>query len=325
MTRRGYVAGALAALVLLVVPLGLVPFVLAPLQDDEPRVADQPRPPVGDPAVAASMACTEPAGPATEVPLDVVAARMCATDNGLSQWYGPQDSLHADLAPLVDLLGTLEPMPESTPAKRYFCSDDGGYGFDLRLALASGETVSVPGDTGGCSTVRIGGEDVVGSDEVLALFLESLVRQRAVTEPAGDLEQLPLGCGSDTTFKEHVVSRIGDPGDLVAAVSCSRPDGDDDVPPWKEPVPVPTTDVRALTADMRRNTRADLGWNDGACADQPWVDQDLVGQTRWGDVVVIRGVCDTYLLSDITTVLPEDQEFWYPSPTAQRILDGLRR
>lgn len=325
MTRRGYVAGALAALVLLVVPLGLVPFVLAPLDAEAPAAAEQPRPPpVGDPAVAATMSCADDADPATEVPSDVVAARMCATENGLASWYAPQDGLHADLAPLVELLGALEPVPESTPEDRYFCTDDGGVGFDLRLALASGETVSVPGDTGGCSTVRIGGEDVVGSDEVLALFLESLAQQRAGTEPASDLEQPPLGCGSDTTFEDHVVSRIGDARDLVSAVSCSRPEGDD-VPPWKEPVPVPDADVRDLTADMRRNTRTDLGWNDGACDDRPVVWQDLVGQTRWGDVVVVRGVCDTYLISDVSSVAPEDQEFWYPSPEAQRILDGLRR
>ncbi|MDR7251640.1 hypothetical protein J2X46_000612 [Nocardioides sp. BE266] len=325
MTRRGYVAVALAALVLLVVPLGLAPFVAgveepAPAQDRAPRTI------AGDQAVAASMACTDPADPAREVPTDVVAARLCPTENGLVRWYAPQDGLHADLAPLLELLVTLDPMPESTPEGRYICPQDGGWGFDLRLALASGETVSISGDTGGCSTVRIGGEDVVGSDEVLATFLSGITDQRAASKPASDLASLPLGCGSDTTFKDHVLSRIGDPRELVRAVSCWRPDSKDDVAPWIGPTPVPDHWVAVLADDMRRHSRADLGWN-GAdpCVGEPWTSHDLVGQTRWGDVVAIRGVCDTYLLSDVNTGAPEDQEFWYPSQRAQRILDRLRR
>ena len=157
------------------------------------------------------------------------------------------------------------------------------------------------------------------------MFLDGIADQRTMSEPPARLKALALGCGSDTTFKDHVLSRIGDPWDLVAAVSCWRPAGEDDVPPWADPIPVPEADVALLTDDMSGHTRTDLGWNNDACRDQPVVWQDLVGQTRWGDVVAIRGVCDTYLLSDISAVAPEDQEFWYPSPAARRILDDLRR
>jgi hypothetical protein len=326
MGRRGYVAGAMAALVLLVVPLGLVPFVLAPLSADEAQPTSRIDSVAGDPTVAAAMTCSEPADPAHDAPTEVVAARMCATDNGLARWYAPQDGLYADLRPLVELLGSLEPMPESTSEGRYFCPQDGGWGFDLRLALASGETVSVPGDTGGCSTVRIGDEDVVGSDEVLQLFLDGIAEQRTTSEPPALLDELALGCGSDTTFKEHVLSRIGDPRELVRAVSCSRRPGRvGDVGPWRDPVDAAADQVATLASDMRGHTRVDLGFDKDPCADQRWVDQDLVGQTRWGDVVVVRGVCDTYLLSDVSTVAPEDQEFWYPWLEAQRILEHLRR
>jgi hypothetical protein len=279
----------------------------------------------GDADVAAAMSCADPASPAAEVPTRVVAARMCATDEGVMPWYAPQDSLYADLAPLVGLLGGLEPAPGSTDTERYFCTSDGGYAFDLRLALASGEVVSIPGDTGGCSTVRVGGEDLVGSDEVLATFLDAVAERRLSTQPAADLDALPLACGSDGPFGDHVVSRIGDPRDLVTAVSCWRPDGKDDVGPWRGPTPVPEADVAGLVADMREHTRRDLGWDDEPCRNRPVTWQDLVGRTRWGDVVVVRGVCSTYLLSDVSTTPPEDQEFWYPSPAAQRILDALRR
>ena len=321
MTRRGYVAGALAALVLLVVPLGLVPYVLAPLQGDETLPARADAPVAGDPAVAAAMTCVDRAVQASEVPADVVAARMCATDNGLARWYAPQDGLHTDLAPLVDLLRTLEPMPVSTPEHRYFCTDDGGVGLDLRLALASGEVVSVPGDTGGCSTVRIGGEDVVGSDEVLATFLEGVTAQRAVFGTPGEVVELPLGCGSDTTFADHVLSRIGDPADLVRAVSCSMPDSGG----WGDAAPVTARQVATLMTDLSRGTRKDQGFAHLPCGKDDFYNQDLVGQTSSGDVVALRGACGTFLVTDVSSTVAEDEEYWHPSPETQRILDGLRR
>ena len=316
MTRRGYVAAALVALVLLVVPLGLVPHVLAPLR--------------ADPGGAAAMTCDDPSAPAADVPTDVVAARMCATDEGLARWYAPQDSLHADLAPLVDLLGALEPVPESTDEERYFCTDDGGYGFDLRLALASGEVVSVPGDTGGCSTVRVGGEDVVGSDEVLATFLDALAAQRRTTEPPTTLVDLPLACGQDAPDADHRLSLIGDQVDLVRAVACWRPNADD-VPPWRGERAVPSGPLARLVQDLAtRSTRQDqFGTPDcpGGLPGYYW--QDLVGQTRWGDVVAIRGVCRELMASPADFWQPGDedaaQRYWHPSPAAQRILDGLRR
>lgn len=324
MTIRGYVAGAMAVVLLVLVPLA----VAAPALWDGPPTSGPGAPSydvAGDAGVARAMRCDDPSVPAEDVPTSVVAARMCATDVGVMVWHAPQDSLHLDLHELVGLLDRLEPPPESTETERWFCTDDGGYGFDLRLALESGEVVSIPGDTGGCSTVRVGEEDLVGSDEVLALFLDRLAEQRTGTEPPDRLEELPLACGSDGPFGDHVVSRIGDPRDLVTAVSCWRPDGKDDVGPWRGPTAVPRGQVAALATDMRAHTRRDLGWHGEPCRDRPWWWQDLVGQTRWGDVVVVRGVCRTYLLSDVSSVAPDDQEFWYPSPRAQRVLDRLRR
>ena len=323
MTRRGYVAGALAALVLLVVPLGLVPYVLAPLSADEPTApAPTALSPTGAPVVAAAMTCADPAAPAADVPTDVVAARMCATDNGLIQWYAPQDSLHADLAPLVELLGTLEPMPESTDEQRYFCPDDGGVGFDLRLALASGAVVSVPGDTGGCSTVRIGGEDVTGSDEVLRTFLDGITAQRAVSGPPDATETLALGCGSPDPFGDHVLSRIGQPVDLVRAISCSMPG---DATTWSTGVPITSPQLAALTKDLSRGTRTEQGFAHLSCSKDEFYNQDIIGQTSSGDVVAMRGACGTFLVTDVSSTKPADEEFWHPLPAAQRILDGLRR
>ena len=321
MTRRGYVAGALAALVLLVVPLGLVPFVLAPLQDGETLTARAGGPVAGDPAVAAAMTCADRAVPASDVPVDVVAARMCATDNGLARWYAPQDSLHAELVPLVEVLGSLEPVPESTDEDRYSCTDDGGYGFDLRLALASGEVVSVPGDTGGCSTVRIGGKDVIGSDDVVATFLDGITAQRTVSGPPDDVTELPLGCGSDTSFTNHVLSRIGDPRDIVRAVSCSMPDPGG----WGDAAPITPRQLATLMADLSRGTRKDQGFAHLPCGRDDFYNQDIIGQTSSGDVVALRGACGIFLVTDASSTGSADEEYWYPSPESLRILDRLRR
>ncbi len=323
MGRRGYVAAALAVMVLLVVPLGLVPYVLAPLSADEaPRPARTARPMAGDPVVGAAMTCTDAAAPASEAPARVVAARICATDNGVADWYAPQDSLSGDLAPLVDLLGTLEPLPVSTPDERYFCTDDGGVGFDLRLALPSGEVVSIPGDTGGCSTVRIGGVDVLGSDEVLATYLDAITAQRADSGPSDALATLPLGCGSPGPFGDHVLSRTGDPVDLVRAISCSMSGR---ATTWGAGVPITTEQLAVLTGDLSLGTRKDQGFAHLSCGKSEFYNQDIIGQTSSGDVVALRGACGTFLVTDVSSTDAEDEEYWYPSPASQRILYGLRR
>lgn len=330
MRGRGLVAAIVAGLVLLVVPLGLVPYVLAPLPAGESTGRERAeRPVAGDPAVAATMTCGDDAAPAAASPTDVVGARLCATDNGLVQWYAPQDGLHADLGPLVDLLGGLEQVPESTDEERYFCTDDGGVGFDLRLALASGEVVSVPGDTGGCSTVRIGDEDLVGSDEVVATFLEALVEQRGSTAPPAELVDLPLDCDRPPP-EDHRLSLIGDPADLIRAVTCWRPNADE-TPPWRDRRPVPPQQLTRLVADVGAHTRLQDQFSEPNCpggrSGYYW--QDLVGQTRWGDVVAVRGVCREFLVSQAGYWRPAygdpEQRYWQPARAAQRILDGLRR
>jgi hypothetical protein len=54
-----------------------------------------------------------------------------------------------------------------------------------------------------------------------------------------------------------------------------------------------------------------------------------VGETRWGDVIAVRGMCREFLASPAAFWQSSDQvaeqPFWKPSPRAQRILDGLRR
>lgn len=334
MRGRGVVAGALAAvvaaLVLLVVPLGLVPYVTGPPSaGDAPSAERVVRLVVGDPTVAAAMSCDDAAVPAAEVTHDVVAARMCAVDNRITSWFGPQDSLHAGLAPLIELLAGLEPLPESTDGERHFCPDDGGVAFDLRLALASGEVVSVPGDTGGCSTVTIGGVEVGGSDDVVATFMDALGEQRRTGEPAARLLDLALACGQDRLDRDHRLSLLGDPVDLVRAVTCWRPNADE-VGPWRDQRPVPPRLLARLVEDIAAHSDVQDTFGEADCPGglRGYYWQDLVGQTRWGDVVAVRGVCRELMVSPARLWLPQDeaeQRFWHPTPRAQRVLDGLRR
>jgi hypothetical protein len=337
MRERGLVAAVVAALVLLVVPLvvllvvplGLVPYVPDPPATEDASVAESDaRPVVGDPAIAAAMTCDDAATPAVEVTHDVVAARMCAVDNRTTSWFGPQDSLHSGLTPLVELLAGLEPPPGSTAEERSLCTNDGGVAFDLRLALASGQVVSVPGDTGGCSTVTIGGVEVGGSDDVVATFMDALARQRRTGEPPARQVDLPLACGQDKPDRDHRLSFLGDPVDIVRAVTCWRPNADE-VGPWRDQRPVPTRLLARLVEDVAARSDVQDHFGDPDCPGglRGYYWQDLVGQTRWGDVVAVRGVCRELMASPARLWLPEgetEQRFWHPSPRAQRILDGLR-
>ena len=225
---------------------------------------------------------------------------------------------------------TAVPAGDPAAADALTCSDDGGYGFDLRLATASGEIVSVVGDTRGCSTVRIGGEDLLGSDEVLATFRDLLADQRATTTPPVSVEPLDLGCRNTEPPGDHRLPLIGDPADLVQAVTCWRPNADE-VPPWRDRRTVPSPALTILVDDLTARTRPASGFGEPDCpGGYYW--QDLVGLTRWGDVVAVRGVCREFLAApgefwqaDPDQTVEPEQPFCHPSPRAQRILDGLRR
>ena len=317
------------AVVALVVPVSLAALAgVGPASDPVERRTTLPP---GDPAAAAAISCTTVARPAEVVPTSVVAARMCHTDSGVASWFAPQDGLHADLAPLLAVLEDAEAVPETSGSgDRYYCTDDGGYGFDLRLALTSGDVVSIVGDTGGCSTVRIGGADLIGSDEVLATFLDLLAEQRESTTPLASVEPLDLGCRNAEPPEDHRLSLIGDPTDLVRAVTCWRPNADD-TPPWQDRRDVPVRALAVLIDDLSAHTRLAREFGEPDCPGglDDYYTQDVVGQTRWGDVVAVRGVCREFLASPAALWQASDpvaeQPFWKPSPPAQQILDHLRR
>lgn len=323
-------AVAAVAMVALVVPVSLAALAGVGPAPHTPGSTDRRTAAPGDPVVAAALSCDDDALPAEVVPQAVVAARMCDTDEGVASWFAPQDGLHADLAPLLGVLADAGRVPETHGSgDRYYCTDDGGYGFDLRLALASGDVVSIVGDTGGCSTVRIGGEDLLGSDEVLATFLGLLAEQRDGTTPPAPVRTLDLGCRNAEPPQDHRLSLIGDPADLVQAVTCWRPNADE-TPPWRDRRAVPARALAVLVDDLAARSRLAPGYGEPDCPGglADYYTQDLVGLTRWGDVVAVRGVCREFLAAPGSFWSGDrdrtDQAYWRPSPRAQRILDGLR-
>lgn len=323
MTRRGYVAGSLAALVLLVVPVALGS--LHTPSDRRPDSSDGRAGVVAlvtasDKQVAERITCGSDAASPASLPLtgSLQGARLCATTPRYRRWTAPEPLFdHLDV--LAAGLARLEPAPQD-----YRCFQSGGsYHYDLRL-MVDGEVVSLRTQPD-CLELTAGGIDYLNSGEPFDAFLEALTAQRSERKPPPLRPTTALDCAATPRGQDHALSPLGDPHEMVEAVSCWRPDSKGDTPPWRGPVDVPPPAIATFVAETRAEARQDKGFDHDPCAGQQWYWQDILGRTRWGDVVVIRGVCETYLLRDVNSVAPEDQEFWHPSPEAQRILDGLRR
>lgn len=323
MRRRGYVAGAVAALVLLVVPLGLVPYVLAPVPaEDAPGTQPELSRLVvaGDADAAAALTCDGHGAPPRALPLKgtLEAARLCATSPRYRRWTAPEP-LFTHLDVLAEGLDALEAAPED-----YGCFQSGDFHhYDLRLVV-DGAVVSLRTQPN-CGELTAAGSDYLNSTEAFDAYLAALSAQRAGHEPPALMPTTALDCNPGQPWQDYPISPLGDASDMVEAVSCWRPDSKGDVGPRSDAVPVQPADLTTMMAEVRTSTRRDSGFDDEPCGDGPWYWQDLLGRTVWGDVVVLRGVCKTFLVSDAESTTPEDQEFWYPSLRAQRILDGLRR
>ena len=324
MRGRGLVAAVVAALVLLVVPLALGSLhtrgdttMAAPTKDPTPASALVD---VGDPEVADSLTCEGEVVPPASLPLtgSLEGARLCATTPRYRRWTAPEP-LFDQLDVLAAGIARLEPAPED-----YMCFQGGGsYHYDLRLAV-DGKVVSLRTQPS-CLEFSVGGVDYLNTDEPFDAFLAALTTQRSRLAPPTLRAATALDCTSAPLGTDHALSPLGDPLAMVDAVSCWRPDSTGDVGPWRGGTRVPPAQLKVLMADLRANVRNGLGPDADLCADEGWYWQDLLGRTRWGDVVVIRGACDGFMLDAPDATSSEEQGRWHPSARSQRILDGLRR
>jgi len=305
MTRRGYVVGALAVLVLLIVPLALGSLHTPAGTRPDSSVARTGRITLvaaGDKRTAEGITCASKAAPPTSLPLtgSLQGARLCAATPRYRRWTAPEPLFdHLDV--LAAGLARLEPAP-----KDYICFQSGGsFHYDLRLVV-DGQEVSLRTQPS-CLELTAGGVDYLDSDEPFDAFLDALTAQRAERQPPPLRPTKALDCAATPRGQDHALSPLGDPLEMVEAVSCWRPDSTGETPPWREAVAVPTRALATFVAEMRTHARRDVGFDHDPCAGREWFGQDLLGRTAWGDVVVVRGVCESYLLSDVDSVAPEDQ------------------
>ena len=184
----------------------------------------------------------------TAVPVPVMGSEpsallVCADPHGSTPWQAPTDVVEGDLTPLLRVLGDLDPAPDAP----YDCTFRGGPAYDLLIRFSRTTYARVHGDTGGCGVVTSNGNDYLGADEVLDAALALVEEQRGRTaEPTAvpEAPPCPADQGEPTAY-----SLIGDPRDMVVAVSCWRRNGDS-MPDFGPPTPVPRRDLRALLSDV---------------------------------------------------------------------------
>lgn len=318
------VVGALALLALVVPLVSLVAVVRG----------ERPAPPPSDVdafyALDGELTCDSRVREVPALPLDAepVAMLVCADPDGSKPWVAPADLVEGDLSRLRAVLDGLE----EVPVEGVDCTLQGGPAFDLLLRFSRDRYTRVHGDTGGCGFVTTASGRWFGAPEVLDAALAMVEEQRAhLPPPPGQALDAP-GCNT-VVDQDYARSLIGDPADIVSAVSCWRPNADEP-PPWRGPRPIDPGELALLLEDMAANSTLQEGFDPPDCPGglDHYYWQDLVGVTRWGDTVVIRGVCrelqvapNRFWHGDDTSEDTPEVPFWHPSPRAQRILDDLRR
>lgn len=317
MTRRGYVAGALGVLVLV---LTVGPRVL----EGDGDAAVEPFSAADYYRVDGPLTCDTEVREAPVLPLDAepVAMLICADPDGSMPWIAPAELVVGDLSELVAVLSDLEP----TPDEPYDCTFQGGPGYDLLLRFSRGRAARVHGDTGGCGVVSVAAGTWFGADDVLDEALALVEAQRESRPAPTALPKAPR-CPELVDGLGPAVSLTGEITDVVVAVSCWRPDAKE-APAWRGPVPVTGRDLRTLLHDLARaddRPATTLAGIDCPGGRKTLYLQVLAGRTAWGDLVDMSGQCHEFFIP-APRLHPTDEPLaWHPSPRAQRILDRLRR
>ncbi|NYE37296.1 hypothetical protein F4692_002429 [Nocardioides cavernae] len=245
---------------------------------------------------------------------------LCADREGTVPWTAPADVVEGDLLPLLRVLAELEPAP---PDPRE-CTYQGGPAYDLLIRYSSTTYARVHGDTGGCGVVTTNGNDFLGADRLLDAALDLVEEHRASARPPDRVAPRRLSCDRTLTDVGPVVSLTGRPGQLVRAVSCWQPSAGE-LGRWRQ-ASISARAVRVLARDVDRHAEPSGDTLDLRCPGGPRRAylQHLVGQTVWGDVVVVHGECGRFTVLDGRPG-GRNTAVWRPAPRSQRILDALRR
>ncbi len=316
MTRRGWVAGCLAALVLLLVPVGLVPLITGhgqprttPISVDDYYALDGP------------LTCESEVKEVPTLPLEAepTALLVCADADGSMPWTAPTHLVEGDLSGLVTALSVLEPAPDQP----YDCTFQGGPAYDLLLRFSRNRFARIHGDIGGCGVVTVASGDWFGAQGVLDVVIAAVVEQRSRSKPPKTVQRVDLDCNAGLeSASGWPISLTGDVADLTRLVSCWQP-GAPQLGAWTEAA-VPPEAVRILARDIARLASTSTDPAELRCPGGPRSHyfQQLIGQTAWGDFLMVPGECRRFYASMSSD---EPPPVWIPSPSAQRILDDLRR
>ena len=199
----------------------------------------------------------------------------------------------------------------------------GGPAYDLVLRFSRDRAARIHGDSGGCGFVTTAAGRWFGAPQLLDTALAIVESQReGRTPPASASTTADLSCDHVFAASGPALSLTGDEADIVRMVSCWEPNAPEPGP-WSES-DVPPLDVRVLTRDLARSASTTLDQRDLRCVGglRHHYFQSLVGQTAWGDVLVVHGECRRFIVG----MRPgEPSLIWHPSRRSQRILDRLRR
>ncbi len=262
---------------------------------------------------------TAPAVPAVPLEREPQAMLICTDPAGRQPWTAPAELVKGDLGALTDVLAGLEP----APLDDYACAMVGGPSYELVLRFARNRWAKVHGDTGGCGVVTVGSVDYFGANELLDTALALAEQHRQGRTPPADVPSIDLSCEQMLTEDGTPTSYTGQPRDLVRLVSCWQPNATE-LGAWTE-TELNESDVRVLARDL--DGRAEVGGNPNGLRCPGGLRrhyfQHLVGQTSWGDVLLIAGECRRFIVVD--TRGGGETIVWRPSTDAQRLLDNLRR
>jgi hypothetical protein len=270
-------------------------------------------------AITGPLTCEREIHDVPHLPLEAepVAMLVCADPDGSMPWTAPADLVTGDLTDLVRALSALERAPDED----YACTRQGGPAYDLLLRFSRDRFARIHGDTGGCGVVTVASGEWFGAQAVLDAALALVERQRASSEPPAAVDPVDLDCnaGQDSGLGRPL-SLTGDVADLTKLVSCWQPNADE-LPPFPPGTEVRPRDVRALAADLAAHAFESKRQPPLRCPGglDRYYFQHLVGQTRWGDLLVVYGACRQF------SIPGDPPRWWIPSPASQRLLDDLRR
>lgn len=265
--------------------------------------------------------CSTVTRPVPYLPLDAEPEAMliCADPDSSQPWTAPPEIIEGDLGELVDALGDLE---EAPPAPRE-CTFGGGPAYDLLLRFSRNRFARIHGDVGGCGVVTVASGEWLGAKDVLDAALAIVEAQRERRQPSADVAPMDLSCDNLGARFGPPLSYTRDLAQTVRIVSCWQPD-DRELGAWQQAEATPA-EVRTLVRDALRNASPDNDSTRLGCpgGKRTRYFQHLLGQTAWGDLLMVAGMCRTFQVTDVEG--DEPAAVWRPSSRSQRILDNLRR